>query len=109
STTARFTQAAVVIGLLSALGILSIMLIVDTRLVSIELGEWVAIPEQNFHFTVKFIFDRLSVPFAILSFLLCGTVGAFGSVYLHREPGFHRFFLFYAIFLLGMVVASLAG
>ena len=107
--TARLTQAAVVLGLLSALGVLAIMLVVDTRLVTIELGEWVALPEQEFHFTVKFLFDRLSVPFAILSFVLCGVVGAFGSVYLHREPGFHRFFLFYAIFLLGMIVTSLAG
>jgi NAD(P)H-quinone oxidoreductase subunit 5 len=28
---------------------------------------------------------------------------------LHRERGFHRFFVLYALFLLGMVVASLAG
>jgi NAD(P)H-quinone oxidoreductase subunit 5 len=108
-TTTRLTQAAVITGLLAALGVLAIMLWVDTRLVSIELGEWVSIPEQDFHFTVKFVFDRLSVPFAILSFLLVGSVGAFASVYLHRERGFNRFFLLYAIFLLGMVVASVAG
>lgn len=107
--TTRLTQIAVAIGLLASLGVLATMLLVDTRLVTIELGEWVALPEQDFHFTVKFIFDRLSVPFVILSFLLCGTVGAFASVYLHQEPGFGRFFLFYAIFLLGMVVASVAG
>ena len=29
----------------------------------------------DFHFAVKFVFDRLSVPFVILSFLLCGTIG----------------------------------
>ena len=28
---------------------------------------------------------------------------------MHREPGFHRFFICYALFLLGMVVTSLAG
>jgi len=38
-----------------------------------------------------------------------GTIGAFGSRYLHRESGFNRFFLLYAMFLLGMIVASLAG
>ncbi len=107
--TARLTQSMVSLGLLAALGVLAGMLFIDTRLVSIELGEWVALPNHNFHFTIKFIFDRLSVPFAVLSFVLCGTVGAFASVYLHQEPGFHRFFLFYAIFLLGMVLASVAG
>ena len=55
------------------------------------------------------MFDRLSVPFAILSFVLVGTIGAFANHYLHREPGFRRFFLLYAMFLLGMIVASLAG
>src|SRR5207244_5106199 len=56
-----------------------------------------------------FIFDRLSVPFVILSFVLIGTIGAFANQYLHREPGFGRFFLLYSLFLVGMVVATLAG
>src|SRR5207253_5579558 len=51
----------------------------------------------------------LSVPFAILSYALSGTIGAFASRYLHRERGFNRFFMFYTLFLLGMVVTSLAG
>jgi NAD(P)H-quinone oxidoreductase subunit 5 len=49
------------------------------------------------------------VPFVILTFVLVGATGKFASHYLHREPGFPRFFLSYAIFLLGMVVAALAG
>ena len=75
----------------------------------IEIGNWVVIPEQHFHFHLKFVFDRLSVPFVILSFVLCGTIGAFTSRYLHREPGYGRFFVFFALFLLGMIVSSLAG
>ena len=72
-------------------------------------GNWVVIPGEHFHFTLKFVFDRLSVPFVILTFVLVGTIGAFASRYLHRDAGFRRFFLLYAFFLLGMVVASLAG
>src|SRR5262249_29835461 len=53
--------------------------------------------------------DRLSVPFVILTFVLCGTIGAFATRYLHRERGYNRFFTLYALFMLGMVVASLAG
>jgi NADH:ubiquinone oxidoreductase subunit 5 (subunit L)/multisubunit Na+/H+ antiporter MnhA subunit len=106
---ARFTEAAVLFGLLSSLAILAMMLAFDMRHVPIEIGNWVVIPEQHFHFHLKFVFDRLSVPFTILSFVLCGTIGSFTSRYLHREPGYGRFFLFYAIFLLGMIVSSLAG
>lgn len=105
----RFTYASTVIGLLAAVAILGIMLAVNTRHVPIELGNWVVIPQQHFHFHLKFVFDRLSVPFVILSFLLCGTIGAFTSRYLHREPGYRRFYVCYAFFTLGMIVTSLAG
>ena len=63
----------------------------------------------HFHFLLKFVFDRLSVPFAMMSFVLCGVIGAFAFRYLHLEEGYFRFFLFYSIFQLGMVISSLAG
>ncbi len=107
-TIVRWVQAAVISGLLAAVVVLCGMLALGTRHVAIDLGNWVAIP-RHYHFSVKFVFDRLSVPMAILSFVLAGTIGAFTSKYLHRERGFHRFFVLYALFLLGMVVASLAG
>jgi NAD(P)H-quinone oxidoreductase subunit 5 len=106
---AWMTEAAVLSGLISSLAILSLMLACDLRHVAIELGDWVFIPEQHFHFHLKFIFDRLSVPFAILTFVLCGTIGAFTSRYLHREAGYGRFFVLFALFLVGMIVSSLAG
>ncbi|WP_339741967.1 proton-conducting transporter membrane subunit [uncultured Rubinisphaera sp.] len=108
---ARLTKASVVFALLAAIAILGLMLMTGLRNVPIELGNWVSIEDghEHFHFHIKFVFDRLSVPFAILSLVLCGTVGAFASVYLHRENGYRRFFFLYALFLLGMVVSSLAG
>ncbi len=105
----RWTQLAVGAGLAAAICVLVLMLSTGARHVPLELGHWVVIPEQHFHFTIKLVFDRLSVPFVILSFLLCGTIGAFARKYLHREPGYRRFFLFFAIFLLGMIVSSVAG
>jgi NAD(P)H-quinone oxidoreductase subunit 5 len=108
-TANRHNYATTVVGLLATVAILGMMLATGTRHVPIELGNWVHIPQQHFHFHLKFVFDRLSVPFAILSFLLCGTIGAFTSRYLHREPGFGRFYVCYSFFTLGMIVTSLAG
>jgi NAD(P)H-quinone oxidoreductase subunit 5 len=108
-TTNRYVYASTVIGLLSAIAILAMMLALDTRHVPIDLGNWVVIPQQHFHFHLKLVFDRLSVPFAILTFLLCGTIGAFTSRYLHREPGYTRFYVCYSFFSLGMIISSLAG
>ena len=106
-TTGRIVQFGTVIGLLAALAMLTIMLALDMRYVPIEVGTWVVIP--HYHFSIKFVFDRLSVPFVIITFALCGTIGAFARKYMHREPGFNRFFVFYVLFVLGMVVTSLAG
>jgi NAD(P)H-quinone oxidoreductase subunit 5 len=106
-TVTRACQAATIVGLLAALSILGLMLATDRRHVAVRLGAWVAVP--HYHFAVTFVFDRLSVPFVILSFVLCGTIGAFASRYLHHEPGFNRFFMLYAMFLLGMVLTGVAG
>lgn len=103
----RFGHWAIALGLAASATMLGLMLALGTRCVPIEVGSWVAIP--HYHFSVKFVFDRLSVPFVILSFVLCGTIGAFANRYMHRERGFNRFFVLYALFLTGMVVTSLAG
>ncbi|WP_153557063.1 proton-conducting transporter transmembrane domain-containing protein [Roseimaritima sediminicola] len=105
----RLTQMGVLFTMVPGIMILALMLMVGTRYVPVELGDWVTIPEQEFHFSLKFVFDRLSIPFLLLSCVLCGVVGAFTRRYLHREEGFGRFFLYYAVFFCGMVISSLAG
>jgi NAD(P)H-quinone oxidoreductase subunit 5 len=112
-------QACVVTGLLAALAVLGMMLIHGERHVHVDLGTWVQAGHEHhgqdtadvseFAFSIRFIFDRLSVPFVILTFVLCGTIGAFANRYMHREQGFNRFFVLYAFFVLGMIVTSLAG
>ncbi len=103
----RWVKSSTAAALLASIAILAIMLALGTRHAPIEVGSWVVIPD--YHFSVKFVFDRLSVPFVILSLALCGTIGAFATRYLHREGGFNRFFVFYALFAAGMTIASLAG
>ncbi len=105
-TISKAIQATILFGLLSSLVILAVMLATGVRHVSIELGAWVVL--GDFHFTIKFVLDRLSVPFVILTYVLTGTIAAFGSRYMHRERGYSRFFFLYALFVLGMALASLA-
>jgi NADH-quinone oxidoreductase subunit L len=107
-TTTKLVYAAVSSGLVAAIAVLAIMLTQGKYHVPLPLGDWVVIPHL-YHFSIKFVFDRLSVPFVILTFVLSGTIGAFASRYMHRERGFNRFFVLYAIFVLGMIIASLAG
>lgn len=107
--TARWTSACVALGLLATLTVAALMLATGERSVSLELGRWITLDPGHFVFHVTFLFDRLSVPFALLAYVLVGTIGAFGLRYMHREDGFHRFFMLYAVFLVGIVTAALAG
>ena len=135
----RLVQSTIVVGLLASLAILGLMLSHGERHVPVELGEWVHFGQadgdqvddddddmaaadgdapidpasvnvaKSYHFSIKFVFDRLSVPLTILTFVLCGTIGAFANRYMHRERGFSRFFVLYSFFVLGMIVTALAG
>ncbi len=114
AATGRWCKCTSAIGFTAAASILVLMLAYDTRHVVIDLGNWVHIDEsatehEHYHFVFKFVFDRLSVPFLLLSYVLCGTIAAFAVKYMHRERGYNRFFTLYSIFVVGMVVASLAG
>ncbi|HUR54769.1 MAG TPA: proton-conducting transporter membrane subunit [Gemmataceae bacterium] len=107
----RACRWVIAVGLVAVVGVFAMMLASGDRHVVVDLGNWVSLPKhghEHYHFAIKFEFDKLSVPFAALSYLLCGTVASFGVRYLHREPGFNRFFVLFALFLAGMVTASLA-
>lgn len=107
TTINRCVGVTVVSGLLASVAVLVVMLIDGTSHVVVAAGDWIEIP--HYHFSIKFVFDGLSAPMAILSFVLTGTIGAFASRYMHREPGYNRFFVLYALFSLGLTVTSVAN
>ena len=72
------------------------MLISGTRNISIEIGDWVVIPSEHFHSTCKFVFDRLSVPFAILTLCWSARSARSPAATCTASPAIGRFFLLYA-------------
>ena len=114
STAAVAVYITTSVSLIATFAILAVMLTTDTRHVVVGPWNWVSIGghgehEESYHFVIKFVFDRLSIPFVILTLVLCGAIGAFASKYMHREPGYNRFFTLYSLFLLGMLMAGAAG
>jgi NAD(P)H-quinone oxidoreductase subunit 5 len=105
--TGRFVRLTTATGLLATLGVLAIMLVDGRRHLTVLSTRWIGVPRYDFF--VTFVFDRLSVPLVILTFLLCGTIGSFATRYMHRERGYNRFFALLAVFILGMVLTCLAG
>src|SRR5687768_1869036 len=100
-TIVQIVRSATVVGLLACFAVLALMPFTGGRPAIVDLGEWVGlrppgVDHAHYHFAIEFEFDMLSVSLALLSFALCGTIGAFAARYLHRESGFNRFFILFA-------------
>ena len=73
----------------------------------VHLGTWFSVGHHAA--TIDLVADGLSVPYVCFSTGLCALVNAFAGKYLHREPGFTRFFLLLTLFGTGMNLMVLAG
>lgn len=71
------------------------------------MGPWFSV--GHYHFSWTLIGDRLSLPFAVFSSGLVWMIAVFSRRYLHREEGFHRFYLMLSFFGAGVLLVVLAG
>lgn len=71
------------------------------------LGVWFG--SGNWQVNVSFLLDGVSLPLATLTALIGWLAMRFSANYLHREAGFHRFFIILGFFLAGMQLVLLAG
>lgn len=72
----------------------------------VRLGTWFVVGHHEA--TINLVADALSVPYVCFSTGLCWLINAFAGKYLHREPGFTRFFILLALFGTGMNLMVLA-
>lgn len=74
--------------------------------VHVNLGNWFTVAEYGF--PLSLVVDRLSLPFVAITVILAGIVGSFSVRYLHRDPGFQRFFLLLHLFAFGALMVFTA-
>jgi len=79
----------------------------DATTIVVPFGAWFTFGEGRFE--INFAVDAFSVGFAALATYACGVVGAFSFHYIHRDPGFRRYFAQLALFALGLTLVALAG
>jgi NADH-quinone oxidoreductase subunit L len=79
----------------------------SASVIAVTFGNWFAV--GDYHFPLVLLADRLSLPFLALAAVLSGLIGQFSATYLHREPGFLRFFLLLHLFAFGSLLAFAAG
>lgn len=75
--------------------------------VTLSLGHWFTISHHAYE--LSFVADGLSAGFLLATAVLAGVVGSFSVRYLHRDPGFMRFFLLLHLFTFGATVVFTAG
>jgi NAD(P)H-quinone oxidoreductase subunit 5 len=102
SAMSRITKAAYAI--LSVLVILICWMMVagGRSSVCVTLGDWFTV--ANYGYPLSLLIDKLSMPLVGITVVLAGIVGSFSLRYLHRDPGFNRFFLLLHLFTFGALL-----
>lgn len=73
----------------------------------VEFAEWLRI--HDFVIPLVFLVDRISVTISLFAAGLTLLIGRFSRTYLHKEPGFVRFFTLLGFFATGTQLVALAG
>jgi len=105
--TTRLVGSAFTVAFLSGLTTLMVLSTRGFAPEQVHLGTWFSVGHHDA--TIDLVADGLSVPYVCFSTGLCALVNAFAGKYLHREPGFTRFFVLLALFGTGMNLMVLAG
>ncbi len=105
--TSRVVELSLLASLVASVGTVAALAQGGFRPVRVELGDWFAI--EGYRFELTFLADGLSATMMTLVSFITLLVGRFSVNYLHREPGFFRFFLLLAVFAAAMLLLVTAG
>ncbi len=104
--TARVTLAAAGAAFLLLLG-LDVSALVAGAPGQVDVADWFA--SGDFRLPLSFTLDNLSLGFGTLVGFIALVTLKFSVNYMHREAGFHRFFIGMNLFVAGMLLIVLAG
>ncbi len=109
SQTVRIVGTGLVASVLAGLVVLAAMLGAAGPPVvgDIEFGDWLRI--GDFLIAGVLRVDGISVTISLFSSILTALVARFSRTYLHREPGFVRFYVLLGLFATGTQLVALAG
>jgi len=105
--TGRLAAAGMALSCASLCTALVVYVTTRTGTMLLSYGAWSA--SRPGGIALEFLLDGLSLAFAALSTAIAGIVAAFSSRYLHREPGYNRYFALFAMFVTGLLLVALAG
>jgi NAD(P)H-quinone oxidoreductase subunit 5 len=105
--TGRLAAASMTISCAAMATAFLVYLTAGTGGIVVSYGAWSTAHEGGI--AIEFLLDGMSLAFATLSAAIAGVVAAFSNRYLHKEPGYNRYFVLFAMFVTGMLLVALAG
>lgn len=105
--TTRVALSATALGWVSMVALAILFTQGGKQPIDARYGAWFEV--GNYELRVSLLADKLSIAMLLVSGTITMLVARFSVRYLHREPGFHRFFLLLLVFASGMNLLVLAG
>ena len=76
---------------------------------ALDIKQVTLLTTPEFDFFIDFFFDRVSLVFLFVGSILTLLVSVFSKYYIHREPGFKRYFNNVQLFFLGYSIVVVSG
>jgi NADH-quinone oxidoreductase subunit L len=105
ATVVRFCRIAIGSAFLAALA-MAVLLPIESGN-EIVLGSWFSTDHYSYEIVMQT--DVVAVVYALFTTALLYVVCSFSKRYLHKESGFHRFYLVMLLFALGLLLVSFSG
>jgi NADH-quinone oxidoreductase subunit L len=105
ATVVRFCRIAIGTAFLSALTMAGLLPIESSN--EIVLGSWFSTDHYSYEIVMQT--DIIAVVYGLFSTVLLYLICSFSKRYLHKESGFHRFYLIMLLFALGLLLVSFSG
>jgi NADH:ubiquinone oxidoreductase subunit 5 (subunit L)/multisubunit Na+/H+ antiporter MnhA subunit len=109
SATFRIITSGLLVSLLASAGVAGALLGVwgPAQRGDVEFGDWLRI--DDFVIPGVLLVDGISVTISVFAAALTALIARFSRTYLHKEPGFVRFFVLLGLFATGTQLVALAG
>lgn len=109
ATTAQAIATGLIASVLASLAVLWVFLGITGQAIDgdIEFGDWLRI--GDFVIPAVLRVDGISVTISVFASVLTALIARFSRTYLHKEPGFVRFFVLLGLFATGTQLVALAG
>lgn len=106
-TVARFSASVSLLDWAMTAALAGLMFRSGEAQVTVRFGDWFHV--GSYAFPLELMVDRLSLPLILLAITLAGLIGVFSRRYLHRDRGFHRFYVLIHLFTFGAILVYAAG